>query len=167
LWETIKNEIKDLIPKGFTIYGEALGYTEGGKWIQKDYDYGCEQGKHRLQIYRITFTNADGQVFNLSSKQTKEFCDNVGWEYVNTMYVGRAGDLIPRSENWHESLMFCLRSYYTEKDCFMCKNKVPEEGIVLRKEGLFQFESYKLKSERFLLHETEMLDAGEEDIESQ
>ncbi len=48
----------------------------------------------------------------------------------------------------------------------MCAAQVPEEGIVLRKETLFAFESYKLKSFRFLERETKLLDAGTEDLES-
>ena len=49
----------------------------------------------------------------------------------------------------------------------MCNNKVPEEGIVVRKESLFSCDSYKLKSFRFLEFETKQLDKGESDIESE
>jgi len=55
---------------------------------------------------------------------------------------------------------------FTDKDCYLCNNKVPEEGMVLRKESLFGFESYKLKSFRFLEYETAMLDEGKVDMES-
>ena len=49
----------------------------------------------------------------------------------------------------------------------MCDNPVPEEGIVVRKESLFNCESYKLKSFRFLEGESKQLDTGEVDIESE
>ena len=47
----------------------------------------------------------------------------------------------------------------------MCTNKVPEEGIVVRKESLFSCDAYKLKSFRFFEKESSDLDAGVVDIE--
>lgn len=170
IWEEIKDEVKDYIPKGFTLYGEALGYTKSGAYIQEGYDYGCKPGEKRLQVYRITFTNADGWVCNLSTKQTKEFCDKNGLEYVHLYYQGLARDLFPDidvSTHWHEEFIKRLESTYTDADCFMCKNTVPEEGIVLRKDSIFSYESYKLKSFRFLEMETKLLDENVADIESQ
>lgn len=171
LWGEIKNELKDRIPKGFTLYGEALGYTKSGSYIQVDYDYGCCVGEKRIQIYRITFTNADGIVFNLSNEQCKEFCKCAGLEFVHEFYSGPAKDLLgtetqPVENHWHAEFIKYLEAQYNEKDCFMCKHKVPEEGIVVRKESLFQFEAYKLKSFAFLQYETELLDTGKEDMES-
>ena len=49
----------------------------------------------------------------------------------------------------------------------MCENKVPEEGVVLRKESLFHCESYKLKSFAFLEAESKELDKGEKNIEDE
>jgi hypothetical protein len=46
----------------------------------------------------------------------------------------------------------------------MCSNKLPEEGVVLRKESEL-FEAYKLKSDSFLERETKGLDSGEVNIE--
>jgi len=169
LWGEIKDELKEFIPKGFTLYGECLGYTKGGMWIQKEYDYGCEVGEKKIVIYRITYTNNDGQVFNLSTTEIKEFCDRAGLQYVPLFYYGKAKDLFPEldAENhWHENFLKKLEEKYTEKKCYICRHNVPEEGIVLRKESLFGFEVYKLKSFSFLEFETKMLDAGEEDIES-
>ena len=79
------------------------------------------------------------------------------------LYNGLATDLFPYGtsdsvEEWQTKFIKFLEEKYNDKDCFMCKNKVPEEGIVLRKEGLFGFEAYKLKSFKFLEKETNMLD---------
>ena len=168
LWGDIKNEVKEFIPKGYTLYGECLGYTKGGRAIQGKYDYGCKQGEKKLQIYRITFTNTDGIVNDLSSKQIKEFCDRHGLEYVHIFYQGKAKDIydINTENHWQEEFIKRLEKDYNDKDCFMCKNKVPEEGIVLRKESLFGFESYKLKSWEFLEMESKQLDNEQEDIEN-
>jgi len=169
IWGEIKEEIKEFIPKGYTIYGECLGYTKSGSEIQSKYDYGCNVGEKRIQIYRITFTNEDGVVNDLSSKQIKEFCDRFGLEYVHIFYMGLAGNLYPElnlNEHWQEEFIRRLEKDYNDKNCFMCKNEVPEEGIVLRKETLFYFEAYKLKSWKFLEWESKELDKGEVDIES-
>ena len=53
---------------------------------------------------------------------------------------------------------------YNEKDCWMCTNKLPEEGIVLRVDRLDSFEAYKLKSFRFLMGESKQ---EEVDIETE
>ena len=71
---------------------------------------------------------------------------------------------IPVDENWHENFLNKLIGQFTEKDCFMCANVVPEEGIVIVTEGLV-WNGLKLKSDRFYTMETQNLDAGEVDIE--
>jgi len=48
----------------------------------------------------------------------------------------------------------------------MCSNSVPEEGVVIRIEGL-EIEAYKQKSTAFYERETSLLDKGESDIESE
>lgn len=168
LWEKIKDEVKDKVPKGFTLYGECVGFTSTGASIQKGYNYGCEQGTNRIRIYRITFTNRDGVVFNLSTTQMIEYCEHYDLPYVHQFYSGPARDLmhlINWGNKWTDIFIKFLEDNYTEKQCFICKNKVPEEGIVIRKEKMFDFETYKLKSFKFLELETKMLDAGVENIE--
>ena len=48
----------------------------------------------------------------------------------------------------------------------MCKNKLPEEGVVVRVEGL-DLEVYKQKSFNFLQLESKLLDENQTDIESE
>lgn len=173
LWKNIMFELKGSIPKGYTLYGEALGYTDTGAPIQKGYDYGCKEGERKLVIYRITVTNADGQVVDLSSMQVKEFCEKMGLNFVHVFYHGKAGDLFDNytvgnlnlNLHWNENFVKELERQYNEKDCFMCVNKVPEEGVVVRKEKLFGFEAYKLKSFAFLEYETKLLDEGVTNLE--
>lgn len=175
LWETIKNDIGEHIPKGWTLYGEMLGYDRNGKAIQKHFDYGCspEQGSisHKLEVYRITNTTPDGLVTELTYPQIKEFCDRVGLAAPHLFFYGTAGDWYNTDysttlETWRNNFIERLEKAYNEKDCFMCTNKVPEEGIVVRVEDLFECKSYKLKSFRFLEFESAELDKGEADIES-
>lgn len=168
LWAEIKNDLCEFIPKGYTLYGECCGYTKDGGMIQKDYDYGCEKGKYRLFIYRITFTNEDGLSNELSTTQIAQFCDHYNLQTVPTFYVGQARYLfkdLTVDKNWTENFVKRLEERYTEKDCVLCNNNVPEEGIVIRKESMFNFEAYKLKSFNFLLNESEQLDKGLENLE--
>lgn len=174
VWEDIKNTVKDFIPKGYTLYGEAIGYDKNGGAIQKGYDYKCANGEMKLEVYRITHTTPDGLVTELNYSQIQEFCERSGLTASYKFYTGKAIDwlnlrfLNGREElnDFHETFLRELEKEYNEKDCFMCSNSVPEEGIVLRKEKLFSCESFKLKSFRFLEWETKELDAGESDIES-
>jgi len=161
LWSSIAEDLK-AIPKGYTVYGEAVGFTKGGSYIQKDYDYGCIPPNMKLQVYRVTHTNPDGLVTELSTEQIIEFCGKLGLDTVHYFYVGEAGKMYDDFGNFIPN----LERDYNDKDCFMCNNEVPEEGIVVRKEKLFGFEAYKLKSFKFLERESKMLDQGEEDIES-
>lgn len=170
LWGDIKEELKDSIPKGYTLYGECVGYTKGGAMIQSGYDYGCKEGQKALYIYRITFTNEDGMVYNLSSKDISAFCEAQGLLYVPLFYIGKVSDLMSEEDvdtDWRREFVQLLQDRYTDKDCYICENKVPEEGIVVRVEKFNRFEAYKLKSFRFLEFETDLLTKGESDMESQ
>ena len=85
------------------------------------------------------------------------------------MFYGYAKELSDErmtEENWRSKLLETLKAEYTEKECWMCNNKVPEEGCVIRVEGL-EFEAYKLKSNLFYERETKLLDKGESDMESE
>ena len=177
LWEHIKDEVKDKIPKGYTLYGECLGYTRDGAYIQKNYDYGCSKGEFKLEIYRITNTNSDGLVTELSYPQIEEFCHKVNLAPSKLFYYGKIYDILIQKNilplkkefgtDWRTPFIEYLEKEYNEKDCFMCTNKVPEEGIVVRKESLFHCEAYKLKSFRFLEQETKQLDKGESNLEEE
>ncbi len=167
LWEDIKNQIGEFIPKNVTLYGECVGFDKNGKYIQPDYDYGCEQGKFKLEVYRITQTNLDGIVTEFTYPQIEEFCSKFGLTPSHIFYYGRAVDMydIEVNQHWSENFVQRLEKDYNEKQCFMCTNKVPEEGIVVRRESLFNCESYKLKSFAFLEKESKDLDKGEVNIE--
>lgn len=170
IWGDIKQEIKDVVPKGYTIYGEAVGYTSTGQAIQAKYDYGCRQGEKKLLVYRITVTNPDGVVMDLSTPQIEEFCIKYNLGFIHVFYHGLAKNIYPDIDienHWNEEFVKRLEKDYNDKDCFICVNKVPEEGIVVRKEKFFEFEAYKLKSFRFLEHESKMLDEESVDIESE
>jgi tRNA-binding EMAP/Myf-like protein len=180
IWGVVAKEISHLIPKNWTLYGEILGYTPSGAYIQDGFDYGCQKEKHKFYVYKISVVNPDGQVIYLTDKQIQEWCEKVGLLFKDTfIYYGNIDnlfeskefmdwDVLVREETrdlWQETLLDYLEYKYNEKDCYMCTNKVPEEGIILRVEKLEYYEAYKLKSKRFILGESEAQEKEVSNIE--
>jgi hypothetical protein len=129
--------------------------------------------QHKIFVYRITQTAVDGSVVELQWNQVKERCLELGVNPVPEIFYGEADlfafttgeEFIP--EKWQTSyLEYLKRTYVYDQDSIFCNNNVPEEGICVRKEGL-QIEVFKLKSFRFLEHETKSLDKGEVDVETE
>jgi hypothetical protein len=172
LWSEINDIYKDTLPKGITVYGEAVGFTKDGAYIQKGYDYSCsptsEDRRMLTYLYRITYTNVDGKVFEFSYSQIADFCAKYGFRVVPLLFKGKAKDLFPINleHHWQDNFLSKLKEHYLEKNCWLCSAKVPLEGIVLRKEGL-EIEAFKLKSFNFLERESKELDKGEADLETQ
>ncbi len=179
MWADVAEKVKHNIPKGVTLYGELLGFTKDGGYIQKGFDYGCspQQGypSQKIEVYRITHTDEDGQVTEYTYPQIAEFCKERGLTPAKLFFYGTARQWMTdymsidggEGQEFSENFVEALEKTYNEKDCFMCQNKVPEEGIVVRKERLYSCQSYKLKSFRFLEWETKQLDKGESDVESE
>jgi tRNA-binding EMAP/Myf-like protein len=166
IWGIVAKQLEPFINDGVTLYGEIVGYTPSGAPIQKKYDYGCEPCKLDTYIYRITI-NSNGKVFEMSRPQVDDYCNKYGIKAVPLIYYGRAKDLfdIQLDDNWHDNFIAKLSETYLEKDCDICKNKVPAEGIVIRLES-DTYEAFKHKSFRFKKLESEELDTGEIDIET-
>lgn len=174
VWKENANKIKEFIPYGITLYAEIVGYASANKHIQKGYHYGCENGTNELYIYRITFTNADGKVFEFNRPQIDEFCNNAGLKTTPLFFYGYAKDIYPDivvDEKWHDSVLERLdkdESFYMNNIMCPINNKqVPAEGCVVRVEKLYNAEPYKLKNYKFLEWETKQIDGGEADIESE
>lgn len=168
VWTESNKILNDKILNGISLYCEIVGQMHNGSWIQKDYDYGCGENKFEIYVYRITYTNIGGHVFEFNSQQIDSYCNKYGLKRCPMFYAGKAKDKYPELEidnHWHENMLNKLMAEYTEKDCYMCSNKLPEEGVVLRREDSDVFEAFKLKSISFLERETKELDSGEENIE--
>lgn len=192
IWGIANNELKEYLHEGMTFYFEIVGYLPSGGAIQScklgDFDYGCKPNEHKNYIYRIKYTNIKGKDFEFSAKQVQDFCKENGLNAVPELYYGYAKDFYDEFvyateedfinkaemkrlsdvdlEKWQEGFLNAIKQKYNEKDCYMCKNKLPEEGCVIRVEGT-NCEVFKAKSFRFLKMETEDLDTGKIDIESE
>ncbi len=173
IWSVVGREIEYSVPKGYTVYGEIVGWTPDGAPIQPGYHYGCEIGRHQFLVYRVTNTNPDGNVLELSWKQMADFCVNNGLDMVKEYFHGKAEEYCPgvvdtseRMYEWQERLLAKLEAeYVTDRKCSYNNNEVPAEGVVVKIDRLDRGESYKCKSFEFLSWETKQLDAGTENIE--
>jgi hypothetical protein len=176
IWGIAHKELKPFLQKGMTIYAEIAGYLPTGSYIQSQYDYGCLTGQHKVFVYRITQTNVDGKVIEFSAKQVQEWCKLNGLLPVPELFYGYAKDCFTNiyhlieepnqfEQKWNEEFLIEIKKKYNEKDCYMCINKVPEEGCVVRLDNKFNYEAFKQKSTRFFEGETKMLDNGIIDIE--
>lgn len=99
VWKTHFNKIKEFLDKGMTYYGEIVGYVDGtSKAIQCragiPFDYGCAEGTSEFYIYRITYTNPDGKVYEFSARQVQEYCAAMGLKVVPEIFYGKFRDIL-------------------------------------------------------------------------
>jgi len=173
VWGKANEMLQPHLSDGMIIYCELCGYLPGSsKFIQKGYDYGCSEGDFKIIIYRITLTTPSGYVHEFSTQQVKDWCKKQGLNSVNELYYGKVKDLYPdldTSEHWHQNLLDRLRNeskWNMEMNDPDCKNKVPFEGIVIRKE-VSGIEVFKLKCFAFLGMECKANDNNESNIEDE
>ena len=182
VWSEYGNLIYPFLSEGMIIYGEIIGYlTDSDKMIQKNYDYGCNKGKNKLMIYRITTNNEDGTKYEWNITEVKEWTEKLVKDHpeiadkihvIDLLYHGTLADLYPNisyMDHWHENVLEALRNekerFNMEKNDPICKNKVPFEGVVLRIDNDEFAEAFKLKCAKFLSKEREEIDKGEVDME--
>ncbi len=182
VWAEADKIVRPCLSKGQTAYYEIVGYLPNGSCIQKRYDYGCvppKEGepytseKHfKVRIYRVTYTNVDGNVLEYTPHQVQQWCASVGLTPVEECYCGLAKDLYPDldvANHWGENFVDRLandKRFHMEMDSPHCVNKVPHEGVVIKiDDGITR--AFKLKCFRFLNKEQELLDKGEGNIEDE
>lgn len=180
IWGTVFHEIKALIPKGWTIYGEIVGWTPDGAPIQAGYHYGCPTGGHKFMVYRISVTNPAGNRVELTNKQIRSWCASVGLQAVFPLWEGRADNLLNKIDRppnapvmlplqeWQEKFLAHVKSLWVnDSDCPHNNYEVPAEGVVVRFETRHdEFEAYKCKNFRFTAAESVSLDKGVLDMET-
>lgn len=175
IWGQVNEKLKTSLLKGETIYGEIVGHTESGEEIQKGYDYGTQPHEHDVYVYRITYTNIDGHVVELDYQQMSQRCVQLGIKAVPHIFTGLAKTYLkPMTDedlrDWRDSFLTQLKTDFVhDQKSKFCSNNVPEEGVVLRLNGI-KPEAFKLKAFAFLERESKSLDKGEvsmEDVESQ
>ena len=162
-------KIKHHLHDGMTIYGEIVGYKPAGAFVQKHYDYGCNVNQSDFYIYRITTTTPSGLVVEWDEKRINDYAYPLGLKVVPNLYSGTVENLIKdkltSDSDVSEVFLETIKDSFLEQSEPLCVNKVPREGVVIRKRTT-SLEVYKAKSFAFLMLETAALDAGEVDMES-
>jgi hypothetical protein len=173
LWTEYGDKIAELIPEGFILYGELVGWVPGsdGVPMQKGYTYHLGEGEAELYIYRVSHINTQGHLSDLSWDGVKEFCRARGlkwvpeldrfpaWEHMDTQVEQY---LDTRYYDHHQDFP---QGLFREQPLELSDPKSVDEGICIRQEGLVPL-VLKAKSPEFLRHETRLLDKGEADLES-
>jgi hypothetical protein len=160
IWTLEGKKLDGILPEGFILYGELIGYTPDGAAIQKNYTYCHGERTCTLFVYRVAFINPQGRVTDLSWDQVKEFCRDNGLVHVPELWTGLHRNF--KVEN------FIDKRFFTDG----AKHAVPldvnmdlvDEGVCVRVDGLAPY-IIKAKSPVFLQHETKMLDEEVVDLE--
>ena len=173
VWGYWAKKLEGLIPYNFTIYGEIVGFTPNGSPIQKGYDYGCKPCESKLMIYRVVENGKELEITPDVIDFGRLLKQHLGDEIINfpLWYHGTLKDLYPEldtTNHWHENVLENMKvdkRFNMEKDEPMCNNKVPVEGIVIRKSNDPVAEAWKLKCDKFRFWEDKLVEQGEVDIE--
>lgn len=146
----------DKLPKGFTVYGEIVGWVNEDtpimgrcknskvqdKAFKKMYGdetvftYGCEAGENDCYIYRITHTNEDGVVTEIPTEETAIWCERLGVKFVPVL------DKFLYT-TW-EDLMERIEPYMDVPEPLANGSHVTE-GVVVRIDNRSKFTAYKHK----------------------
>lgn len=173
----------NILPEGMTIYGEIVGYysdtMQGIQKMGKTYDYGCRAGENRLMIYRI-HTQTKSSSFEWDVAEVRAWTKRMIQEHpelksvlhpIDIVYHGKMENLYPdvdKSMHWRENVLERMKNdarFGMEQNEPLCKNAVPREGIVIRKDQDPMQEAFKLKCMKFLFKEAQNVDNGEVDAE--
>lgn len=179
IWTDYGKQIAELIPEGYLLYGELVGWTPDGTPLQKGYTYHVPVGQAELYVYRVAHINSQGVLSDLSWDGVKEFCTARGLKWTPEL-VRLPMDDDPDDPNWIDDLWDRIADTryadgmanawddfpgWNEPPLTVSSHKTVDEGICIRQEGLVPT-ILKAKSPKFLEHETKMLDTGELDTES-
>lgn len=187
IWKTAMNDYRNKIEDGISLYGELVGFTAGGSFIQKGYDYGCippqrddwmaahdmdSEAKpglnYKFVVYRITYTKPDGNFIEFSWQQIKDYCKKYDIETVKEIYFGKLQDWpvgTQTVESFYNELERSVNTMGSNGKCTWCKNPVPPEGVCVRIDGRSSYSTFKLKSKLFLKKESDDMDKGETNVE--
>ena len=164
IWTEYGKRIAELIPEGYLVYGELVGYTPSGEPLQKNYTYHLGEGEAELYVYRVAFINRNGILADLSWDGVKEFCVSRGIKWcpeLTRTTVPMLDELIPT----YLDVRLADMGGFTEPPLTVSHHMTVDEGVCIRQEGLTPL-ILKAKSPEFLRHETALLDKGVADIES-
>lgn len=170
LWSKVGKEFfEGKLLKGEAVYAEIIGKTYDGAAIQHGYTYGLN--KPKVYIYRISLINEQGVEIDLSYQQMKIRAKQLGIEVCPELFYGKVWEFVAENTKLDEKeytleqlLSDVFYNNLLEKPSVL-DNSVVEEGFCIRTDCYPKTEIYKIKSKKFLLHESKALDKEVADIE--
>ncbi|ABD58067.1 RNA ligase [Mycobacterium phage 244] len=184
IWTEYGKKIAALIPEGFIVYGELIGWTPDGQPIQKGYTYDVPRGEAHLYVYRVAHINSQGHLSDLSWDGVKQFCQVRGLKWTPEMdrvsfggadpeypsieelaqYITQAMDM-RYADHYDKTVAGTAVAALIDRPISLSDKKSVDEGVCLRQDGLVPT-ILKAKSPKFFEYETKLLDSGEVDTES-
>ena len=168
LWSQVaKDFLEDKLNKGESIYYEIIGKTYGGEAIQGGYSYGFDRPE--IYVYRIANINPQGIEVDLSYDQMVERATQIGLDVCPLLFKGKLKEFLdkylhPRSGDIEQDLNQIFYNQLLEKPSIL-DSSVVEEGFCVRIDKYPKAETFKVKSKKFLAHESAALDKDVVDIE--
>lgn len=164
LWSEVGKRYDDLIPEGFIVYGELIGYTSEGQPIQKNYTYDLAEGENELYIYRVAVVTPSGLLVDLPWDQVKHFAEDRGLKTVPELWLGKHEDFVV--DEWIDMVYSVPGRFVANENAVPLSNpNTVDEGVCVRTDiGLAPY-ILKAKSPIFLNHESKMLDEEAVDME--
>ena len=161
IWSDAGKQLVGLLPKGFMVFGELIGWTSTLAPIQKHYTYQVPEGLAHLYVYRVCTVNEDGYTVDMPYDQMGKWCEDNGLRVVPELWRGKINQFVPEH---FTDIKYADSGFANAVQ--LSKDSPVDEGVVIRSLTDSKV-MIKLKSPLFYQHETKLLDAGEEDLESQ
>lgn len=160
------------LPKGFTVYGEIVGWVNettpimprcnNSKIKDKEFSkmygeetvftYGLPAGENDCYIYRMTYTNEDGVVVELPTEEVMIWCEKLGVKFVPVL------DKFLFT-NW-DNLMKRVNKFLDVPEPLSNGSHV-REGVVVRIDNRDKFTAFKHKSWAFKVLESIIKDESD------
>lgn len=168
IWSIEGEKLIGLIPQGYLVYGELIGWTQEGAALQKGYTYDVPQGEAHLYVYRVATINPEGVIADLTYDQIVEFCRDRGLKVVPLLWCGKHKDFDPY--DWvdgpgHPEIHKYKEDGYPQA-VPLSKDSVADEGVVIRAEGIAPY-TLKAKSAAFFESENKNVEDGVLDMEEE
>lgn len=164
IWTEYGKRVANLIPEGYVVYGELVGFTADGSEIQKNYTYNLLPGDTELYVYRVGYINSAGYLADLSWDGVKEFCRARSMKWVPELTRSSVDGIDVFLDSFLDERL-ADHGGWVDAPLVVSSHKTVDEGVCIRQEGLVPT-ILKAKSPVFLEHETKLLDAEVVDLES-
>lgn len=180
VWTDALEDFGQKIPKNHIVYGELVGFTSDGSPIQKGHTYECDpEGvlvgeKTQLYVYRVAIITEDAELVDLTWDQVRTFCERHGFDHVPEL------DRMPKAvfdvmdfnelDFRNEWIVANIKGdqRYTDQPVRLSDGGTgKDEGIAIRVDRGLNPLLFKYKNKSHYLYESDQLDTGEADLESE